>query len=120
MLRQIIDYLSGGRILKREIEVKKGEQKAVFPVCHCMVAVSPKLMELEDGKGYAGKDGSYVIRDGNYLLLRNCSFDGRVEERMAVQMDSMKPKTCVIGDSPVTEFWPDESSPVVFKDYVLN
>jgi hypothetical protein len=117
MLKQIIDYLSSGKIMKREIEVKKGEQKAVFPVCNCMVAVSPKLMDLEDGKGFASKDGSYVVRDGNYLLFRNCNMDGRTVERLAVQADCIKPKTMVIGDSPVTEIWPEAES-VVFKSYV--
>ncbi len=122
MLKEIIDYLSSGRILKREIKIKKNEQEpgAVFPVCHCMVAVSPKIMQLEDGKGFMGKDGSYVIRDGNYYLLRNCNFDGKVEERMALQVDCVQPKTAVIGDSPTTEIWLDESCPVVFKDYVQN
>lgn len=117
MLKEIVDYLSGGRISRREIKIKKGEQEAMFPVCNCMVAVSPKVMQLEDGKGFMGKNGSYVVRDKDYFLLRNCNFDGEIIDRMAIQTDCVKPKTSVIGDSPVTEFWP-ETEPINFKSYV--
>ena len=103
--------------MKREIKIVKGRQEQWYTVCNCIVMASPKVMMLENGKGFKNSDGSYVIRDNDYLLVRNGNFDGKIIDRMAIQMDAMRPKTNVfVGDSPATEFWPMEKE-VNFRRY---